>query len=370
MTQVGTGVVSYAHALAVAGLTPAALAAAGAWVAAGDSVVLRFRTDGTCTFNVTEDRDVDRGTHSVVRSGIFRNTEETVKYTSRVKMHHWTYVVSWALELVRGTGRAASGDVLSLGGRTAVLPVVVEGNDGNPYSGLVGLAAPLMLRLPWLIRQLDLSGSAGGVPVTASFAVNRSSPTCHTPSVNDDVEAALVFGRELGSWATGVTAFFRDHPFLVAGAETLALSSSLKAGGLFVPTALFDPTRDTQVAGGFAPTAHTGFGSGDASASRNATSTSPVLLATPSQAASRGTASALLDVSSVNLLLAEARAGLIARVDERSTALPPASGPAPITAAEAALLVALDYLYRAADLTELAVMYIGDLLRSQVRVPP
>jgi hypothetical protein len=344
---VGATVVSYMHALEFAGLDSTTWDTALKWATSYDTVTLRFTANSHCRFDRSVVREVDGGVavrQETALGGLFGETTKTVttKLVSNVTSYHWNFSSNWALELVRGAGRV-SGDVLPLAGRQAAFPLVLEGYDRNPHPETYALE-PQSLRLTWLLRHLAADGSA------ASFSINRSAAGCHTPRRNGDVEAALAFGREYAGWASLVDGFFRNELFPADPHLDAHLLGAVHARGLFLPSALFEGAPASPVVG---------------DADTGTIGSVPPHLAP----GSGGTASPLLlSLSSMNRLLDEARAGLIARVAECSAVLPPANDTGPLTGTEAGLLVGLEYGVAAAKLAEDGVAYIEALLRSQASV--
>ena len=343
--QVAAACVASVHALQAAGLDGASLRTARRWAAAGDAVTLRLAGGTTCAYAREERRELPAyaavtSVESVAGAAVKSTTTSVSTFATD---HFWRCDANWRLELYRGTGR--EGDALRLGGRAASLELRTSAKVPPRPSALQ--LEDCQVSLTWLLSQLEEADD--GDSCATRFAIDRAGDDCATPRRNPQVDAALRAALDLHAWAQAAADTVRRELLpMDAAPERAPDMSALCADGVPLPCVLFrKPPTEAEDAPPLAPL----------------TEASPALAAL----ADEGAGSAMLDRGGINALLRESSAALTARCATLAASLPAAdTAAAMLTGAEAALLVAADYLRRVAVHMGDGLAYTESLLRKQL----
>lgn len=349
--QLGSAAVGVLSALGELGLSPAALRTLVGWSAGGAEVTLRFSGAVTSEFVREERKEVTDpvSVTTVKRAGGLLSSETTTRVTRTVTEFVWALAAEWRVEAVRGTGRG-EGDVLLLASRAnGRAEQRTSSKDARlPPRQATTAEAPLT----WLLRALD--ASAPGLP--ARVVVDRSADSCKTPRRNATAEAALACFGSLDAVLSAVTGFVSGP---LANAARLAFPDAppqldvARADDLVVPAVLFDtgaPARGQQAAG--------------AAAATDAPPASTLALLPPPDSA----APAVLDLSALNDVVAEARTALRVRVGDAALAAGGRGTSRLLGGEEAAALVGAAYALRLTAHARDGLDYVEGMLRDQLVV--
>lgn len=214
------------------GLSSEGLAQLIGW-AKTHAVTLRFQARESCLFLREETRQVESiHQHVTEKRPFWGGTETTTeKIVTTVKEYFWSFEFSYELIAFQGnqadqglTLHARSGRIeLKTGAKTTPRPEKV-------------LRSPLDVQITWLLGQVDAQHRA-------SFSIDRTAPSCHTPRRNTPMDAALLALGELSSWCSRVHGYFLHELFTAQQEHGLDLSA-IHARDVFVPVVpLFEATR-------------------------------------------------------------------------------------------------------------------------------
>eukprot|EP00913_Durusdinium_trenchii_P017267 g16237.t1 len=210
------------------------LSATTAWNRDAGGAMLDFKSCSSCSFLKTEETDVQVGPSQVQETeSMLGNWRSTVKTTTKVKHHVWNTSVEWSINL----------GILDLHGERR------EENPGNPGDPILDGRAGEELRSKTehpsevappeppvpsrcKTRQLDVRWLRRRLSDEVLFAVNRSSPACRTPSVNEETQAALDFFGQLQVFADQSNQYLRKQ--LPQGEGQRRIYQELQ-GNLFKP---------------------------------------------------------------------------------------------------------------------------------------
>ena len=234
----------------------------------------------------------------------------------------------------------------------------------SPHAGRA--RAPVETPLNWLLSTLD--AAQPGSP--CRVRIDRARESCHTPRRNEEVAAALVALRKIDNWARAAFAFMNELVPVSdsASAPARADVSQWNAAGLLVPVVFLEKEEDRAArpapeAAAAALAAQTAGLAAQPISLIGAAAAPAAPAAAPAAAPSGG---AVMDLASVNRLLAEAYAGLRARCDGLASSLPRPDSQALLTGAEAAFVVAGEYVARVARAGEAGVAHLESLLMDQL----
>jgi hypothetical protein len=337
--------------LRLLGLTHAHMATAAGWARGGQAVSLRFSSATRCVFARKVERAVEGPTTTTTATGalVAGVLRVATSVSTKVTDYFFDFDAQWRLELVRGTGREA-GDTVQLCARDTLSAELKSASEALPHHGAV--APPLEVPITWLLQQLE----AGREPLQARVRIDRAHKDCATPRRNKDTDAGLACfealagaARELAQRVQALQAVERQ-----SRPNDAACRAPLHADGLFLPYILFEEAAAPAPAAALALVGGGGGGGGGGG--------DGALVPAPPAAPP----SPLMDLGSINRLLAESFQGLQGRCDAAAAELPPATAAAITSASEGRLLVVASYLglalARAAD----GVGYIEGMLRAQV----
>lgn len=228
--------------LETAGLNEADAAKLRGWAAAR-SVTLRLKSREECTFlrEVTRKEEGPREQVTEVRTFLGGKTTRTEKIVTTVTEYLWSFDARHELVAFQGGDPA---DALALWSRAGRVEIRTATN--HPPRPRTVVRPHLDLDLTWVLRQLDDEGRA-------AFAIDRTSPDCHTPRRNRQVDEALAALGTFDAWCGSVAAHFLSEVFPVHAEHALDLAA-ISAAEVFVPVVpLFD-----QGAGDVLPVAQLG----------------------------------------------------------------------------------------------------------------
>ena len=317
------------------------------WATGGSTVTLRFKCDTRCSYVRKAVRHVREEPKVKVETSFVGIKLPSLTHTvvTTVEDFFWSYDCRWVLEAYRGTGRE-DGQILSILARTSLQELRNTSETNAPYPSR---DTEISTSLTWLL--LQLTGE-----LNTNVRIDRSKPLCHTPRRNDVVKMALQFGKDLFNWAVKLRHYLtqsllpiRRHSSDV-WVDDYVCKTALDSQDIFIPVILFE--KSSIASDLVQPPAYTA-----------ALPTDHVV----SVAASvRPSASVLMDLGSINDLLAESYAGLHGKCLVVDAELAPGGSSALITSTEGRFLVACHYLQRVAQWASDGVEYVEDLLRKQV----
>jgi hypothetical protein len=310
------------------------------------SVSLRFRATERCSFVREVKREVDSDRKVVTETTVLGKF--STKVVTTITEYIWRFDLEYELQAFRGTGDAA-GDVIRIMGRSATHEITT-GTTTNPRKEVV-VRPNVDVTISWLLTAL--TSQAGGV-VMPNFSIDRRSEDCRTPSNNSDVQAALSFFGSLQSWCQLVHSYFSSEIYPLMSKQSLDLSA-VSSRDVFVPVLpLFDSHRESR-------------GSSTGPASVGLLESSSLSESGSSAGAlvnSRAPDSVLLDLSDVNLIVAEEQRSLRDKLAALRTVF--ASPSLLMSSTEAALLVTLLHVADVVQYYRSGINAIEEMLRNQL----
>ena len=183
------GLAALLNALERVGVDAGALRAMIAWAAQHRSVTLRLQCQQTCTFDRSDNRDVDaserlvRTTTSTGDSGpreLHSAEQSEVKVVTTVVEHVWNLSMQWEITVFAGTESDREQRV-SLERGECSCKLVTTGERKHPPKPASREDPPLDVDLTWLLLQISND-------LQLHFKIDRSAESCRTPRRNDQVK--------------------------------------------------------------------------------------------------------------------------------------------------------------------------------------
>jgi hypothetical protein len=183
------GLAALLNALERVGVDAGALRAMIAWAAQHRSVTLRLQCQQTCTFDRSDNRDVDaserlvRTTTSTGDSGpreLHSAEQSEVKVVTTVVEHVWNLSMQWELTAFAGTDSDRE-QRMSLQRGECSCKLVTTGERKHPPKPAMREDPPLDVDLTWLLLQISND-------LQLHFKIDRSAESCRTPRRNDQVK--------------------------------------------------------------------------------------------------------------------------------------------------------------------------------------
>ena len=300
------------------------------------SVSLRFRATERCTFVREVKREVDSNNKVVTETTMLGKF--STKLVTTITEYIWRFDLEYELQAFRGTGDE-EGDVVHIMGRSASHEITT-GTNNNPRKEVV-VRPNFDVTISWLLA--TLSSQAGSV-VLPNFSIDRRSEDCRTPSNNPNVEAALEFFDSFQSWSQLVHSYFSSNIYPLMSGKSLDLSA-VNSRDVFVPVLpLFDERLESRASS--APGLLEAAGGSSAIVDSSARD------------------SVLLDLSDVNLIIAEEQRSLQVRHAVMQTVF--ASSSLLMSSTEAALLVTLLHVVDVVQYYRSGIHAIEEMLRNQL----
>lgn len=209
------------------GLGPEPFKRVHAW-AKDSAVFLRLHAEERCSFVREDVREVASDQKLVVeKRGLFGKEETRASVVTTVREYVWRLELGYELYVQRGN----DGERFPILLRKSELELKTPAKT-SPRPEHV-LRPTREVALTWLLRELDDEG-------TASFAIDRTAATCHTPRRNRATDEAFGFFVELAAFVGHVDEHFTREIFPIAPPHAVALEQ-LAPDGVFVPVLpLFD----------------------------------------------------------------------------------------------------------------------------------
>jgi hypothetical protein len=282
----------------------------------------------------------------------------TASVVTTVTDYFWTFKAHWKLSLYRGTWATAE-DVIVVRERSSHHAIKSpSGPDITTcpfYHAYIHVPFPKMqLRLTWLLQQVAVESQNN----LAHFHINRTSPTCHTPRRNRDVQQALGFGQALSTWATSVGEAMQSF----ASVSAYPTNHMAAARFIFLPPILFEQPLASASSYANRPT-----GNGVCNTSNSSMSDDASCSSDPSMPIST---SQLVNRSAINLLLSQCSVSLRAACGPAvftSSASREPETEGLITQLEANILLGAGYAVRVWRQVAGGVAYVENLLRKQLQ---
>lgn len=300
------------QALGSVGLATQKLAQLQDWAQAR-SVTLRLAGQEDCRFLREEVRKVESAQEYVTEKTGFLGgkSTRTEKIVTTVTEYFWRF--DFFYELSAYPGNTPEQGVVLLVRKGSVEIKTAARTTPRPVTVVrPGLTA----NITWLVQQTDKDAGA-------TFSIDRTAKSCHTPRRNRQVDAALACLDELRGWCGSVVGYFNNDLFPVQQEHGLNLAA-ITDGELFVPVL---PLFEGERSGG---------------------------------AASEG----VLPPQLAEAFLVEQRRSLEAKYRDLAKVFP--RGESVITVVEASLMVALLHIRQLCQHYANGVQYIEELLRRQL----
>ena len=154
----------------------------------GQRVTLRFDLATECAFKETKKRDVQLGNRVEKTSSLWGKT--TIKEVQTVYDHYWNYGVSWKFTVYAGTDVENGTVILS---RTGTRTIVTHANSPERNASMQPFASnsvndPQEVDITWLMHAIDFAPGE----IKLKFKIDRSDPEkCKTPRRNEQIDELL-----------------------------------------------------------------------------------------------------------------------------------------------------------------------------------
>lgn len=163
-------------------------------------------------------REEESATRYVAEGSVGKVTHKSV---TTITEYVWKFDVSYSLKVQGGTDTAGA----LLLSANEISCNIITSTDSSPRAAK-RVCDPRSANVSWFAARM------GGD--TPSFEIDRSKRSCHTPSNNDDVAAALACLKELRVFADSMVAYFVKELCSLFSTATLPMYS-LELSGMFVP---------------------------------------------------------------------------------------------------------------------------------------
>lgn len=174
-------------------------------------------------------REEESATKYVAESSVGKLTHKTVV---TITEYIWKFDVSYSLKVQAGTD--AAGALLLAANEISCN--ITTSSDSSPRAAK-RVCDPRSANVSWFAARMG----SGASPADATFAIDRSKRSCHTPSNNEDVAAAVACLNELRGFAISMVAYFVQELCSLFSTTTLPMYS-LNLSNMFVPVL---PVLDT-----------------------------------------------------------------------------------------------------------------------------
>lgn len=211
LIRVGTA--SVLQSLEAIGASAAQLATMREW-ARQRAVTLRLVVHEECTYLREVQRKIESPEIITETKGFLGKSSRSEKIVTTITEHLWRFGVDYELVAFAGTD---TDKPITLHARAASVEIRTAKKEVPPRPKAVS-QPDLDVDVTWLFAHLDGEGRA-------AFAIDRTSPECHTPRRNDDVDGALAAFEELATWVEEVVTYFIDELFPAQQDHGLDLSA-------------------------------------------------------------------------------------------------------------------------------------------------
>ncbi|MBA3540908.1 MAG: hypothetical protein H0T79_14950, partial [Deltaproteobacteria bacterium] len=187
------------------------------------SVTIRLKAQEDCRYLREETRTVDSANQIVTETRSFLGTKsKTEKIVTTVVEHFWGFDFKYALVAFQGS---SDDNAITLLERSGSIEIKT-GAKVTPIPKTV--VRPAMdVNITWLLSHIDAESRA-------SFVIDRTQPSCHTPRRNEQIDQALQAFEELASWCAQVRSYFLAELFPVQQDHGLDLAA-IRDADIFVP---------------------------------------------------------------------------------------------------------------------------------------
>jgi hypothetical protein len=234
-----TATAAILQCLGSVGLTDEALEQLIGW-AKTRSVTLRFQGQASCSFLREETHQVESAQQAVVeKRSLWGGVETTTgKIVTTVREYFWSFEFKYELIAFQGNMLDQAISLHTRSGR-----IELKTGAKTPPRPENVIRTPLDANITWLLGQIDAQHRA-------SFAIDRTSRTCHTPRRNDQIAAALSAFGAFSSWCGMVHGYFLRDLFTAQPDHGRDLSA-IHARDVFVPVVpLFEAAHGLEAAPG------------------------------------------------------------------------------------------------------------------------
>lgn len=315
-----TALAAQLNVFEILGLTEEKVKQLKEW-ATSKAVTVRFTSEERCEFVKETTRKVESDTaHVREYSGLGGKLTRTDKVITKVTEYFWKFTLKWELFVYGGTDLA--GKVVLREGAGEVEVMTTSKVAPRPK---VKVCDPVEANIRWMLENISDA-------LTLSFAIDRSSASCHTPRRNEDITRALRYFSEFNTLARHITSYFVNTVFPVQQKHELDLAC-INTNGVFVPVVpLFD-------------------GAGEEGEGEGATTSK--------------CGSPVLDVGDLNLFLAEQRRTMEEKFTVVAKSLP--DDTQLITSTVASFVVVMLHAVEVSSAHKECVDYVEDMLYKQLQ---
>eukprot|EP01125_Pyxidicula_operculata_P017535 TRINITY_DN613_c0_g5_i1.p1 TRINITY_DN613_c0_g5~~TRINITY_DN613_c0_g5_i1.p1 ORF type:complete len:1046 (+),score=365.38 TRINITY_DN613_c0_g5_i1:48-3185(+) len=207
------------------GLSEEALRELLKWTADESAVSIRFKTDETCTFIKTKDREVDSPTvvSSVAVLGI-KVAQSKEKTVTTYKDYYYKYTVSHEVLVYKGTDTKNTFKLCS----DTVNCELVRTDTTNPPKP-ASTSNSVDEKITFLLQNIDPQ------TLTFKFGIDRRSEKCRTPRRNPGILNALTFFNGIHGWADRIVKYFLVDVFPEQVNHGYDISNKVTLNNIFVP---------------------------------------------------------------------------------------------------------------------------------------
>lgn len=191
-----------------------------------NAIVLALAVEERCDLDRTEEHEVETGTRrrETKTEGVFGTRTKTVeeKVIDKVEKHYWSFRARYELAIVSRHDPERKVSLVRSEGRRELVTT-----SDKPPRPRVTLKPEVDVHLRPLLDALDDSLRCG-------FTIDREHASCHTPSRNDEIEAALAHFAELQGFCDAVYHYFTAELFGLASDHDRDMSM-ISGAEIFVP---------------------------------------------------------------------------------------------------------------------------------------